>query len=303
LNKPDFFHRREFTFTLEGDVFVRYLCFKNAEEFKAAVIARQPERIEIGPVYTATPDMNKVLRKDVFKAEERELIFDLDMNDYDDVRSCCTGASVCKKCVAAPCAEPRSRGWGVLHLAPPANCPLPPSPLTHTHTLTRCRCWAFINVAIKVLNATLREDFGFQHLLFVFSGRRGMHVWVSDEGARRLTDEQRAAVLGFINIFGGDGNSAGAGYQEASGSSSSGGGGASASSDSSGSNTPRHLVPAATRVSCAPRWRCWRTRPAHSTRCASRCAHSRSQPRCDERSPLPRTPPSTPACPSACPRR
>ena len=76
-----------------------------------------------------------------------------------------------------------------------------------------------------MLNATLREDFGFQHLLFVFSGRRGMHVWVSDEGARRLTDEQRAAVLGFINIFGGDGNSAGAGYQEASSSSSGGGGG------------------------------------------------------------------------------
>jgi hypothetical protein len=140
LNKPDFFHRREFTFTLEGDVFVRYLCFKNAEELKAAVIARQPERIEIGPVYTATPDMNKVLRKDVFKAEERELIFDLDMNDYDDVRSCCTGASVCKKCVAAPCAAPRPGAltrWGgpTLPLLPIAT--LPPSSLTHTHTRAR----------------------------------------------------------------------------------------------------------------------------------------------------------------------
>lgn len=134
LNKPDFFHRREFTFTLEGDVFVRYLCFKNAEELKAAVIARQPERIEIGPVYTATPDMNKVLRKDVFKAEERELIFDLDMNDYDDVRSCCTGASVCKKCVARRRAAPR-RGSNVL----PPSCALTPRrlshPLPHTHSL------------------------------------------------------------------------------------------------------------------------------------------------------------------------
>ena len=130
LNKPDFFHRREFTFTLEGDVFVRYLCFKNAEELKAAVIARQPERIEIGPVYTATPDMNKVLRKDVFKAEERELIFDLDMNDYDDVRSCCTGASVCKKCVAR---RRRRRSFLALLHSPPRLSPAsPPPPLTHS---------------------------------------------------------------------------------------------------------------------------------------------------------------------------
>ena len=122
LNKPDFFHRREFTFTLEGDVFVRYLCFKNAEDLKAAVISRQPERIEIGPVYTATPDMNKVLRKDVFKAEERELIFDLDMNDYDDVRSCCTGANVCKKCVGRRgrvCRPPLFRSARSRHSPPP----------------------------------------------------------------------------------------------------------------------------------------------------------------------------------------
>jgi DNA primase small subunit len=82
-------------------------------------------------------------------------------------------------------------------------------------------------VAIKVLNTTLREDFGFQHLLFVFSGRRGMHVWVSDEAARKLTDEQRSAVLGFINVFSGDGASAGAGFQEgqAAGGGAGGGGG------------------------------------------------------------------------------
>ena len=97
---PDFFHRREFTFTLENDVFVRYLCFKDAEEFGKAVLARLPERIEIGPVYTASPDKNKVLKKDVFKPTERELIFDIDMNDYDDIRTCCKGANVCKRCAS-----------------------------------------------------------------------------------------------------------------------------------------------------------------------------------------------------------
>lgn len=158
----DFFHRREFTFTLEHEVFVRYLCFRDAEELAKAVMSRQPERIEIGPVYTARPSLRATLPADKFKPVERELIFDIDLNDYDDVRTCCTGAKICG------------------------------------------RCWAFINVAIRVLDAVLRADFGFQHVLFVYSGRRGMHCWVADEAARALTNEQRAGVVEYINCRSGD---------------------------------------------------------------------------------------------------
>jgi len=159
--EKDFFLRREFTLVLEGDIYCRYTCFKDVEEYRAQVISRMPVRMEIGAVYTHPPKNHNTVIKEAYKPVERELVFDIDMDDYDDIRTCCTGAKLCTK------------------------------------------CWTFMKAAIKTIDRAMREDFGFKHLVFVYSGRRGVHCWVCDKSARRLSNEQRAAVADYMTVVAG----------------------------------------------------------------------------------------------------
>ncbi|KAH8814687.1 prim-pol domain-containing protein [Flagelloscypha sp. PMI_526] len=149
---------REFAFTLKNDVYLRYQSFQDAEEFKKKVCHYNPTRFEIGPIYDARPKDKKTLGNRPLRATERELVFDIDMTDYDPIRTCCSGADICK------------------------------------------RCWAYISAAVKVLDSAIREEFGYQHLLWVYSGRRGIHLWVSDQEAFTLSDQERKTMVGYLHV-------------------------------------------------------------------------------------------------------
>ena len=70
------------------------------------------------------------------------------------------------------------------------------------------KCWPFISAAVKVLDKAIRNEFGYEKLLWVYSGRRGIHLWISDKEAMELTDAQRKAVVGWLSVVQGgkDGN-------------------------------------------------------------------------------------------------
>ena len=155
-DNSEYFERREFSFT--SDRYLRFQCFKNPQWLKETVLRINPKKIDIGAVYNTLPKMHNQITTDsnAFVPVEKEIVFDIDMTDYDEIRTCCKEAKICDK------------------------------------------CWKYMVVAYRVLNAVLREDFGFEKLLWVFSGRRGIHCWVCDDRARKLTNEGRCAIANFI---------------------------------------------------------------------------------------------------------
>ena len=62
------------------------------------------------------------------------------------------------------------------------------------------KCWTFMQMAVKVMDEGLRKDFGFTHVAWFYSGRRGVHAWVCDESARLLSDEGRSAVASYFEV-------------------------------------------------------------------------------------------------------
>lgn len=44
------FTNREFSFTVAGDVYIRYLSYENQSEFEKDICTRNPDKIDIGAV-------------------------------------------------------------------------------------------------------------------------------------------------------------------------------------------------------------------------------------------------------------
>jgi len=160
----DYFNRREISYNMASEIddnefVIRHLCYANPQRFKADVVDKNPLRIDIGAVFDQEPRKNKdAINREKSYPLDREFVIDIDMSDYDSIRSCCTGKKLCQK------------------------------------------CWKFMWLAYEVLKRTLAEDFGFKEILWVFSGRRGIHAWICDERARMMRNEVRSAATDYLDI-------------------------------------------------------------------------------------------------------
>jgi DNA primase small subunit len=159
-NNNKMFSHREFSFTINPggeEIYIRHQSFPTGADLARAVRRRRPIKIDIGAVFTHPPiDKNTA---GAVSPQSRELVFDIDLTDYDAIRRCgCAGAAICPV------------------------------------------CWTYMAMAVRVMDRGLREDFGFHHIAWFYSGRRGIHCWVCDESARALTDPGRSAVANYFQV-------------------------------------------------------------------------------------------------------
>ncbi len=158
---PKTFPHREFGFIVPSQDdkethFIRNLSFKTPADMRDFMIRRRIVSAHIGGLYNPPPNPKTSITK--LKWLGHELIFDLDITDYDDIRTCGKGKDhVCKK------------------------------------------CWPLIVNAALIVDETLREDFGFEKITWVFSGRRGFHAWISDPHTLTFDKEVREAIALYIS--------------------------------------------------------------------------------------------------------
>ncbi|KAM0678929.1 primase [Binucleata daphniae] len=140
---------REFTVTLQNNVYVRALSFKTSDEFKNFAIKKMPVKIDIGAIYKSPPEQGTEMTP-----YKKELIFDIDLTDY--YRKCCVGKTICNK------------------------------------------CFKVIKCAAEIMECILRQHFGYKDILHVFSGGRGLHIWVSDISSQYMNDRERNYIVDMI---------------------------------------------------------------------------------------------------------
>ena len=145
----------------------RYQTFYSRDEEQVAGAASRlathmvrncPLRIDIGAEWNAEPEMRALQLQ--LEPFKRELVFDIDATDYTE-REC-------------PCSTAGS-------------------------TQRLCQhCWQFIAAAVTTLDFLLRARFGYQDLLWVFSGGRGVHCWVLDASVLLLDKADRTLIVEFF---------------------------------------------------------------------------------------------------------
>ncbi|KAM9964247.1 hypothetical protein ACTFIW_002981 [Dictyostelium discoideum] len=166
-DKKRAFERREFSVRINkvsSSYVIRNKSFNRVEDLKEFLKGRQnidgvyevPERLDIGPICSWEPSKKATVSD--YQPVSKELVFDIDVDDYNPIRICCSSKSLCEK------------------------------------------CWGFLAVSAEFIDNYLRECFGFQQIMYVFSGRRGLHIWVSDRAAQHLTRENRASILNHIRV-------------------------------------------------------------------------------------------------------
>jgi len=63
------------------------------------------------------------------------------------------------------------------------------------------KCWIYLAAASHFISYMLENEFGFKQIIWIFSGRRGIHGWVCDTTAKKLSEDERASIVCRLDIL------------------------------------------------------------------------------------------------------
>lgn len=76
-------------------MYIRYNSFDNKDNLYGKLTSQVPIKFDIGAEYNIRPTK---LKSHALKPVQKELVFDIDVTDYDQVRNCCKETDICDKC-------------------------------------------------------------------------------------------------------------------------------------------------------------------------------------------------------------
>ncbi|KAI3380632.1 hypothetical protein SNEBB_001648 [Seison nebaliae] len=196
---PDIFYLREFCIVISKEGtdgrFCRYQSYRNANEFRNQLKLLKPTRIEIGPIYSAPPSLHSRVesRKNSTKYISSKILIDNELFDTS---------------LNQPFANDIMINLSNKLFVPIQRDFVIDIDLTDYDDVRFCcedkavceNCWWLANFAMKIIGNILKTVYDFHHLLWVFSGRRGIHCWVSDKKARIMSSEIRASIVEYIQL-------------------------------------------------------------------------------------------------------
>ncbi|MFX0207619.1 MAG: DNA primase catalytic subunit PriS [Candidatus Hodarchaeota archaeon] len=158
------FHKREFGFVQLNGHFIRNYSFASPTSLLYFLQTRPLLHVYVGAVYEGSPSQENPIN--TLNWVRRELIFDIDLNDFDLVRKKECGCQLDRMCL---------------------------------------QCWEeHIKPSVYFIEDTLREDFGFKMIKWTYSGRRGVHAWIQDKNSHTLNSEQRASIIRYLSLINSD---------------------------------------------------------------------------------------------------
>ena len=149
---------RECSFWFDDERFTRWNHIDQLTTLLSKTPPITPQRMEIGPIYSHPIKTRFTVPAGDFHPIQRELVFDIDADDFKEIKHCCGDSEICE------------------------------------------HCWLYMECALNILDIVLRENFGFHNILYVFSGRRGVHLWICDKKARELEETVRKSIVKYLKL-------------------------------------------------------------------------------------------------------